>query len=133
LSAAVTVDTNIAVYALSEGAKAQAALVALRSATFVSVQLLSELANVGRRKLGLGWPDVALLVEKVREAVATVIPVTNELVGEAIRIAERYRLSYYDSLMLAAALSGGAQTFFSEDLQHDLIIDGTLRIVDPFR
>ena len=52
---------------------------------------------------------------------------------DALRIADRYLLSFYDSLMLAVALDGGARIIHSEDMQHGLVIDDTLRIVDPFR
>lgn len=129
----VTLDSNVAVYALMDEAKSGQALSALRSADFVSVQVLNELASVARRKLRLQWAEVALLVDKTRDAVATVLPILDEHNADALRIAARYQLSFYDALMLAVALSGGARTFYSEDMQHDLMIDGTLRVVDPFR
>lgn len=40
--------------------------------------------------------------------------------------------SFYDALMLAVALSGGARTIYSEDMQHGMTIDEALRVVDPF-
>ncbi len=39
---------------------------------------------------------------------------------------------FYDCLILASALHSGATVLFSEDLQHNQLIDGTLRIVNPF-
>jgi predicted nucleic acid-binding protein len=39
---------------------------------------------------------------------------------------------FYDCLILASALQCGATTVLSEDLQHNQLIDGTLRIVNPF-
>lgn len=64
---------------------------------------------------------------------ADILPITVTSHEDAQRIAARYRLSFYDALMLAVALAGGARTFYSEDMQHGLTIDETLRIVDPFR
>jgi predicted nucleic acid-binding protein len=50
---------------------------------------------------------------------------------EAMRITGRYRLGWYDSLIVAAAIEGQCAVLYSEDLQHDLRI-GSLRIANPF-
>lgn len=130
----VTLDTNIAIYAFSdEQQKAAAAFDALTRSTFVSVQLLNEFANVLVRKRRLPWPQVAEMLDDLRAAIKIVLPLDEVIHREGLRLAERYGLSLYDALMVSAALSGGARTIYSEDMQHDLVIDGTLRIVDPFR
>ena len=59
--------------------------------------------------------------------------VTPSIVGDALRIMERYRYSFYDSQILAAALAAGAKVLYSEDLQREQIVDGTLTIRSPFR
>ncbi len=128
-----TVDTNIAIYALSFDEKADRAIVRLRESTFLSVQVLNEYAHVGRRKRRDSWATIAADLVDLYEAVPRILPIDDEANRAALRIGERYRLSFYDSLMLAVALIGGARTFYTEDMQHDLLIDGTLRIVDPFR
>lgn len=130
----VTVDSNVAVYAFSDaGTKAGIAADAIGRADFVSVQVLNEFASVASRKQGRSWLEIASKVADIRSAVGRVLAIEHSAHVEAIRIAERYRLSFYDALMLAVALAGGARIIYSEDMQHDLIIDGTLRIVDPFR
>jgi predicted nucleic acid-binding protein len=48
-------------------------------------------------------------------------------------IAERDGLGVFDAMMVAAALRAACKTFLSEDLQHDRIIGGQLRIVNPFQ
>jgi predicted nucleic acid-binding protein len=47
-------------------------------------------------------------------------------------IAERYKLSVYDAMIVAAALLGGCDTLYSEDMQDGLLIDNQLRICNPF-
>ena len=131
--AAATVDTNIAVYALSLHDKADRAAVLLRGTAFLSVQVLNEYANVGLRKRRDPWDVVAADLALLRDVVPRILPIDDEASRAAVRIGERYRLSVYDALMLAVALAGGARTLYSEDMQHGLMIDGTLRIVDPFR
>jgi predicted nucleic acid-binding protein len=128
-----TLDTNVVIYALLEGRRAAAAVEALRRCAFLSVQVLNEYANVAVRKHLKPWAEVVRDVADLRETVPLILPVDAAANAEALRIAERYRLSFYDALMLAVALAGGARTFYSEDMQHDLVIDGTLRILDPFR
>jgi predicted nucleic acid-binding protein len=46
-------------------------------------------------------------------------------------IHERYRLSWYDSLIVAAAQRAGCDRLYSEDLQHGQLF-GTLRVENPF-
>ena len=45
---------------------------------------------------------------------------------------ERYGLSTYDAMIVAAALEGGCETLLSEDMQDGLSIFGELRIKNPF-
>jgi predicted nucleic acid-binding protein len=48
-------------------------------------------------------------------------------------IAERYGLSIYDAMIAAAAMEAGCDTLWSEDMQHGLVLEEGLRIVNPFR
>jgi len=50
----------------------------------------------------------------------------------ASELRERYAFSYWDSLIVAAALDAGCSTLFSEDMQHGLYINGSLTILNPF-
>ncbi|MCE6949951.1 hypothetical protein LAZ29_03305 [Cereibacter sphaeroides] len=51
-------------------------------------------------------------------------------VGRAV--AERYGLSVYDSMIVAAALIAGCNTLWTEDMQDGHVVEGRLRIVNPF-
>jgi predicted nucleic acid-binding protein len=59
------------------------------------------------------------------------VPLTANLVNDSIRLFKQYRFSYWDSLIVAAALEAGCSILYSEDLQNGQIIDGTLRVVNP--
>jgi predicted nucleic acid-binding protein len=50
----------------------------------------------------------------------------------AFDLRERYRFSWWDSLIVAAALETGCDHLYTEDLQHGQIIEDRLRIVNPF-
>ena len=129
----IALDTNILVYAFEAGPRRARCIELLGSEPIVSVQVLNEYANAVRRKYRRGWEEIAGDLEMIREAVARIDPITDEANRTALRLVSRYKLAWFDSVLLAVALSGGAQILYSEDMQHDLVIDGGLRIVDPFR
>lgn len=128
-----TFDTNVAIYAALAEPKSEVAARVVAGANFISVQVLNEFASVMSRKYRRSWKDVTYAIETIRATLPKVLPIDEPANTEALRIAARYQLPFYDALMLAVALSGGARTFYSEDMQHDMIIDDALRIVDPFR
>ena len=127
-------DTNIVVYLYSadEPEKRAAALELIdQNNPIISTQVLSELANTLSRKFHLPFEVVAQAVSEVRDS-CTVFPVMPETISHALDLANKYRYSYYDSLILAAALSAGCSTLFTEDMQHGQIIEGVLTVQNPF-
>jgi predicted nucleic acid-binding protein len=126
-------DTNVLVYIASgDPAKADRAEAVVGNGGAISVQVLDELANVARRKMGLPWPEVHELLALLR-ALLTVHPVTVETHEIGLALAERYTLSTFDAMIAAAALQADCDTLWTEDLQHGMTLDGRLRVVDPFR
>jgi predicted nucleic acid-binding protein len=63
----------------------------------------------------------------------TVHAVTVDTHESGLRLAEQYGLSLYDAMIAASALHAGCDTLWSEDMQHGMVLDETLRIVNPFR
>jgi predicted nucleic acid-binding protein len=61
-----------------------------------------------------------------------VVVVGADTIREAIRLAARYQLSHWDSLIVAAAMLAGCETLYSEDLQHNQLFEERLRIINPF-
>ncbi len=134
MSGKTFLDTNIVVYLYSgdEPKKRSAALALIEQNNIVvSTQVLSELANTLSRKFSLSFDVVAQAVAEVGDA-CTVVPVMPDTIAQALALAQRYRYSYYDSLILAAALSAGCQTLATEDMQHGQIIEDALTIHNPF-
>lgn len=128
------IDTNVLVYAFSEGepAKASAARAVLESSEpVVSTQVLSEFAHVVTRKLRQPADAVA---DAIRQIVASydVLMIDATIVVRALALMQRYRFGFFDCQIIAAALASGARTLFSEDLQHGQSIEGALEIRSPF-
>lgn len=129
------IDTNVVVYLYSndEPDKRAVALELIeQNNPIISTQVLSELANTLSRKFRLPFDVVARAVTEVQDA-CTVFPVMPETISQALGLANKYQYSYYDSLILAAALSAGCSMLFSEDMQHGQVIENFLTIHNPFQ
>ncbi|NMV40719.1 PIN domain-containing protein [Ralstonia insidiosa] len=125
-------DSNVVLYLLSaDTAKADEAETLLMTGGVVSVQVLNEVTHVMRRKLAMPWQAVADVLVAVREQCA-VVPLTVEVHDDGRRLAERYGFSVYDAMIVAAALSANCDILYSEDMQDGLVIERSLRIVNPF-
>ncbi len=126
-------DTNILVYLASgNAAKANRAEALLAEGGMISVQVLNELTNVARRKMLMAWPDTHAFLSTLR-SLLTVQPITVEIHETGLALAERYTLSTYDAMIVSSALHADCDTVWSEDMQHGLLVEDRLRIVNPFR
>lgn len=125
-------DSNVVLYLLSADAgKADRVERLLVAGPIISVQVLNEVTQVCRRKLQMGWDEIAQLLELVR-GFCKVVPITETIHDRARDIAERYRLSFYDACIAAAAVTSGCQYLFSEDMQDGQVLDDGLNIKNPF-
>ena len=125
-------DTNVLVYIASEDTvKADQAEALIADGGAISVQVLNELANVARRKMRLSWADTHALLTLFR-GLLTVHPLTVEVHDTGLELAERYGFSTWDAMIAASALHAGCDTLWSEDMQHGMMLDEGLRIVNPF-
>lgn len=124
-------DTNVVLYLLDDGPKADRAEAILAERPRVSVQVLNEAMVNCRRKAGLTWDETGAFLAGVR-ALCPVEDVTLETHDVGRALAERYGLSVYDAMIIAAALLAGCTTLWSEDMQDGLLVEGQLRIANPF-
>jgi predicted nucleic acid-binding protein len=127
------VDTNIFVYLYSETdlTKRQCAFLTINKyQRFVSSQVLNELCNVSIRKTKMPLSKIRDAVSSIANSCVTVV-VDESIVQKALEIHEKYGYSYYDCLMIAAALESECDYLFSEDMSDGQVIDG-LKIVNIF-
>jgi predicted nucleic acid-binding protein len=125
-------DTSVLLYLLSgEAEKADRIEALLERSGVISVQVLNEFAAVATRKLGLSFAEVREVLGAVRILCDT-HPLTVEHHDKGAEIAERYRFSFYDSVIVASALLARCKTLYSEDLQHRQIIEKQLTVINPF-
>ncbi|MGH6870774.1 MAG: PIN domain-containing protein [Rhizomicrobium sp.] len=109
-------------------AKANALIVAGGFGT--SGQVLQEFYTVATRKGEPLSPEQALLwIERL--VTFPCVPIDAALVVDAIAIAARYRISYWDGAIVAAAEALGAAILYTEDLNHAQMY-GSVRAINPF-
>jgi predicted nucleic acid-binding protein len=127
-------DSNLIVYShtdIDQKKQKIAQVIISEKSTTISTQELQEVANVLSKKFSQSWNDI---LEVLIEASSNNQLHTNtkQTVQKSCRIADKYKYSFYDSLIIAAAIESGCEILYSEDLNHGQIIENRLRIVNPF-
>jgi predicted nucleic acid-binding protein len=126
-------DSNVILYLVSTDArKADRAESLLQAEGIVSVQVLNEVAYVGRRKFDLAWTDIDDLLGVVRSC-CEVVDLTVEVHDRGLAIAKQHGLNVCDAMIAASALASGCSTLYTEDMHAGLVIDRKLKLVNPFR
>lgn len=139
MSAKYFLDTNIFVYSLDRTAPAKARIAnqLIRQATIsrigiVSYQVVQEFFNVAFKRfspamtIGEGEQYLSIIFRPL-----LAVHSSQALYLEALRLRNRHHLSWYDSLIVAAALEAKCDVLYSEDLQHGKKF-GDLQITNPF-
>lgn len=125
-------DTNVLLYQLSgDEKKAKRAEVLVREGGTISVQVLNELANVARRKIGMAWSEIRAFTGTLH-SLLEVVPLHAGIHAHGLRICERHGLSVHDGMILAAALEAGCDVVWSEDMHAGLQVEDRLTIRNPF-
>ena len=125
------VDTNIVLYLLDDGPKADRAEAILAQGPRISVQVLNEATVNCRRKASLSWDETGAFLAGI-QALCPVEDLTLQTHEIGRALAERYGFSVYDAMIVAAALIAGCTTLWTEDMHNGLLVEGQLRLVNPF-
>jgi predicted nucleic acid-binding protein len=132
-------DTNIFVYSFDQSQpekmeKARAIIddALQKSSGIISYQVIQEFINVATRKFAvpLKLKDVKEYLRLVLNPLCQVYP-DLELYETSLDLQNETGYSFYDSLILSAALHGGCSVIYSEDLRSGQYVH-SLRIVNPF-
>jgi len=139
MAALTFLDSNVLLYQLdvNEGRKQELASAIVREAiassrACISFQVVQEVLNVVTRKAKrlLDEEDATIYLNDVLTPLMRVLP-DAALYRRALATQQRWRYSFYDSLIVAAALQAGCKRLLTEDMQHGQVIDGLL-VENPF-
>lgn len=140
MSGSYFLDSNVLVYTFDATAPAKRATAKRLVETaladgggVISFQVVQEFLNVATQRFPepMSAAEATTYLEQVLMPLCQVFP-SEELYRSTLALAERWKYSLFDSLILAAAQASGCPTLYTEDLQHGQEIEG-VRIVDPFR
>lgn len=138
----VFIDTNIFVYAFLDSEKNADHAKHLKAVDFlkvfhsdteviISAQVLSEYYSA-LLKNKIADNEIKQSLQQLVSAI-DVVSLSKKTVIDSFVIRNRFHYSYWDSLIIASALEHDCIVLYSEDMQHDQIIQEQLRIINPFK
>ena len=125
-------DTNIALYALCDkGRKSEIAQNLLSLTPSISTQVIAESINVMIKKMKFSKIEA---FDKATDllTVCSLCLIKESTLHLAFMISNKHQFSYWDSLIISVALERKCDILYSEDMSHNFMIEGKLKIVNPF-
>jgi predicted nucleic acid-binding protein len=99
--------------------------------TYTSPQVLFECINVCRKKLKLNSEIAFSFAENLLQ-VNKLIEENANIVYTALQLCRQSSFQPFDAKIVATALEAGCNTLYSEDMHHGLLVNNSLRIINPF-
>ncbi|MCY7363470.1 MAG: PIN domain-containing protein [Ignavibacteria bacterium] len=129
----VFIDSNILVYLIDKDNSKKEKVIELTSEEcLISTQVVCENVNVCIKKLKLPYKESMehgnYLLSNFR--ISIIQPSTIE---KCFLILDKYKYSLWDSMIVSSALENDCDILYSEYMQHKQLIDGRLKIVNPFK
>jgi predicted nucleic acid-binding protein len=131
----IFLDSNVIIYAHTDldikKKKIAQDLISSENFTYISTQVLQEVANTLSKKFKHSWADITRVIDQLK-----LYNIVNNnsisTISGAILIANRYNYSFYDSLIIAVAIECSCSHIYSEDMQSGQNFDGVVTICNPF-
>ena len=129
----VALDTNVLIYLHdnSDSHKRTIAQNLLADEPAISTQVISEYLNTTRRLLNLSKEDLLTQTAKLF-AGCTIMPVLPHTMLFAAELVKKYKFQLFDAIIVAVAIEERCDILYSEDMQHKLVVNKSLTIVNPF-
>ena len=130
----VFIDTNIILYAISAqdaDNRSIATPIILGDAT-ISAQVINEVSVNLIKKLKFNENMIQKFVDSSYHRY-NVVELTRNVFIRASELREKYNFSYYDSIIVSAAIIANCIILYSEAMQHELIVENRLQIINPFK
>lgn len=129
------IDSNIWLYALIRNQDTEKHTIANQitrvNDIVISTQVINEVCTNLLKKTDFSEVQLQNLITGFYQT-CTVVQFQPTILIQASKLRERYALSFWDSLIIASALSAQVTHLISEDMQAGLIIENVLEIINPF-
>jgi predicted nucleic acid-binding protein len=131
------IDNNIWLYGLLQNQDTQKAHFAKltiqeSNKVIVSTQVINEVCINLIKKISLPEAQVQKLITAFYLKCVDIVELNQETLVKSSQLRNKYNLSFWDSIIVASALLGGAVRLYSEDMQNGLIVENKLTIINPF-
>ena len=99
----------------------------------INAQVLNEFINITTKKI-----EYPLSFSRLHEVMNflqiqfVIFPISKNTSQKAIILKQKYKYSFWDCLILSSALEENCSILYSEDMQHNQIIESSLKIINPF-
>ncbi|HEY5325431.1 MAG TPA: PIN domain-containing protein [Mucilaginibacter sp.] len=133
MSKNVVLDTNVLIYLHDNSSPNKRAIAKdlLAENPFIPSQVISEYLNVTRRLLQLSKEELLIQASNLL-AGCTIIPVLPSTLLFAAVLVKRYNFQLFDAVIVAASKESNCAILYSEDMQHGLVVEKSLTIINPF-
>jgi predicted nucleic acid-binding protein len=135
------IDTNIWLYRLFDDQRIEAKQrekkrniaisITNQSNLIISTQVINEISVNLIKKAKFDETQIKAVIQSLYNR-CHVVEFDLTILEFASNLRSQYNFSFWDSLIVATALAGGADTLYSEDMQDGLIVSGQLTIINPF-
>jgi predicted nucleic acid-binding protein len=129
----IALDTNVLIYNHgNDGDPKQVIADSLfDNVPIISTQVISEYLNVMKRISKMKKSDLLKMCAEWLED-CQIQSVSVSTIKLAHHIVQKYDFQLFDSIIVASALEAGCDILYSEDMQHNQVIEDTLTILNPF-
>ncbi len=130
----VAIDTNIILYCFDENTQAAKKVLALDIITGFpnfSSQALSEVINICHKRWKYNKSRLIKVSNFLIENCA-LHPIDHETITLAHSLILKYDFQYFDALIIASAITSNCTILYSEDMQHEMVVENKLTIINPF-
>ena len=128
----IFVDSNIVLYLMDEEErKKHISRKILSNSPSICVQVLVEVANVCKYRFNYKKLDL-LQLWTVLLRDCNLVSTDNQSMQKAIQLVNRYDFQLFDALIIADALKANCTILYSEDMQHNMLVENKLTIINPF-
>lgn len=126
-------DTNILLYLYDANDHSKRhvseSIVALNP--IISTQVVSEFINVTKRAMKLPKQEVLFKCNRIFDR-CRIVSVDQDILDHSYYILKKYNFQIFDSIIISSTLAAGCSTLYSEDFQHNQLVEGKLTIINPY-
>lgn len=101
------------------------------SQIIISTQVINEVSVNLLKKSRTDNEKLMKIIQSFYEKYEVII-LNRKILLDGCDLRQKYKLSFWDSLLVSSALFSSAKYLYSEDMQHNLIIKEKLIIINPF-